>query len=117
MEITGTIKQINPVQVGQSAKGEWKKQEVIIETEGQYPKTVCITLFNDKTNGTFQVGDVVKFDVNVDSREFNGKYYTTVTAFKYDVQSQAPSFNQPNFDAPATEVDLSGTTKTDDLPF
>jgi hypothetical protein len=50
---TGKVLQILPEIKGTSARGEWKKQDFIIETaEEQFPKKICFTLFNDK-NGTF----------------------------------------------------------------
>ena len=43
MEVTGKITNILPIQSGVGKNGnEWKKQEIIIQTEEQYPKNICI---------------------------------------------------------------------------
>lgn len=84
MEITGTIKQILPMQSGTGKNGTWKKQEVIIETEGQYPKTVCIATMNKNADRLFTLGEKLTFHIDIDSREFNGKWYTNVTAWKIE---------------------------------
>ena len=44
MQINGKLINLLPLQTGQGKNGnEWKKQEFILETSGQYPKKVCIT--------------------------------------------------------------------------
>ena len=48
MEINGKIIELLPEQSGESAKGPWRKQEYILETEGQYPKKVCFMAWSDK---------------------------------------------------------------------
>ena len=49
MEITGKVIFILPLRSGISKNGkEWKSQEFVIETDGQYPRKMCATLFNDK---------------------------------------------------------------------
>ena len=50
MQISGKLIQLLPQQTGQGKNGTWKKQEVIIETEGQYPKKVCIAIWGDKAD-------------------------------------------------------------------
>lgn len=112
MNIKGTVKQVLAVQSGESANGGWQKQEFIIETEGQYPKQVCIGLWGDKVN-TVQVGSVVNVEVNVESREYNGRWYTEVKAWKVDVVSGAsqPQVNAPQSTAPQASGD------DDNLPF
>tara|TARA_R100001594_G_scaffold31677_2_gene59074 strand:- start:8854 stop:9195 length:342 start_codon:yes stop_codon:yes gene_type:complete len=86
MEISGTIKKILPLKSGTSEAGyEWKKRDVILtqfNADPKYVKDVCITAFGDKaleSMSRFIVGDTVDVKVNVESREFNGKYYTNLT--------------------------------------
>ena len=83
MEISGTIKKILPLQSGTSKAGnEWKKRNVVITQFGEYGKDVCITAFGGaalESISRFIVGDTVDVKVNVESREFNGKYYTNLT--------------------------------------
>ena len=48
MEISGEIIQVMPEVSGQSSKGVWRKQEYILKTDGQYPKTICFNLWGEK---------------------------------------------------------------------
>ena len=48
MQITAKLVQLLPLQTGVSRNGEWKKQEIIVETDGQYPKKICIAVWGDK---------------------------------------------------------------------
>ena len=85
MEISGTIKKILPLQSGTSKAGnEWKKRDLVITQLDEYAKDVCITAFGDKavqSISRFIVGDIVDVKVNVESREFNGKYYTNLNGY------------------------------------
>src|SRR6188768_2790926 len=88
MEITGKVVHVLPVQTGKSAKGEWKKQEFILELPGNYAKKVCISLFGEKLDRyKVATGDQIKAAVNVESREYQGKWFTNVEAWKIDKET------------------------------
>jgi hypothetical protein len=89
MEITGKIIEILPVQTGQGQKGEWKKQLFILETMDQFPKKICIESWNDKLPLTVDPSKTVKVFFDLESREYNGKWYTNVKAWKMDVVGAA----------------------------
>jgi hypothetical protein len=85
MEIQGTLIKILPIESGQkNGGGEWSSQTVIIEQEGQYPKPVAINLFGDKINllNGIQLNDKLKISINVESREYNEKYFTKINAWQ-----------------------------------
>jgi len=85
MELTGIITNILPIQSGTGKTGnEWKKQEIIIQTEEQYPKTICITLWNNTIDSKIKQDDKIKASVDIESREYQGKWYTTVKAWKIE---------------------------------
>ncbi|MDP5139297.1 MAG: DUF3127 domain-containing protein, partial [Spirosomaceae bacterium] len=48
MDINGRVIQVLPEQTGEGKNGMWKKQDFVIETESQYPKKVCFTVWGDK---------------------------------------------------------------------
>ncbi len=73
MELSGKIIQILPAQLGQSAKGAWHKQEFIIETQDQFPKKICIAVWNNKFEVKELEGSLVNVYADAESREFNGK--------------------------------------------
>jgi hypothetical protein len=118
MEIVGKIVQKLESQTGTSARGEWKKQAFVIETQEQYPKKVCIQNWNDKVQlDSFADGTLVKVSINVESREFNGRWYTDVTAWRMDVEGGA---NSPEADMPPPPGEIpppDGEPASDDLPF
>ncbi|MEI6851749.1 MAG: DUF3127 domain-containing protein [Bacteroidota bacterium] len=118
MEITGRIIEILPAQTGTSQKGEWKRQDFILETNAQFPKKVCFANWNDKVNLSFDTSQTVKVFFDIESREFNGRWYTDVKPWKMEiVGSTNQAGNYPPADAgfpepPPLDNDLDG-----DLPF
>ena len=86
MELEGRIARKLPVQTGTSARGAWAKQEFIFEyQEGSFPSQVCMNVWGDdkvKELDKYQVGDKVKVSVNLSSREYNGRWYTDVRAWR-----------------------------------
>jgi len=89
MDIQGTfIKLLEPV-TGEGKNGPWKKQEFIIELPGDFPKKLCIANWNDKADlSGLQEGDTVKVFFDVESREFNSRWYTDVKAWKVERESE-----------------------------
>jgi hypothetical protein len=128
MEITGKIVQTLPKQTGNAKNGStWEKQEYIIEVPGQYPKKVCFNLWGDKI-GKFNIkdGEDLTIAVDVESREYNGRWYTDIRAWNVTKQGVGSAIggtnSAPNFDA-APMGDSSSTSNAanpfedDDLPF
>lgn len=86
MELQGKITAVLPLQTGNGQNGEWKLQEYVLLQGGEYPKKACFQIWNDKIDKIgLAIGDDVVADVNVESREHNGRYYTNLTAWKVDV--------------------------------
>ena len=115
MQLTAKLTQLLPVQTGAGKNGEWKKQDIIVETEGQYPKKVCISIWGDKINeAQLQIGNVLKIDFDIESREYNSKWYTDVKAWKIDV------FDTSTQNATDNNVDTAAfvpNSEDDVLPF
>ena len=86
MELTAKLTQLLPLQISSGKNGEWKKQDIIVETDGQYPKKVCISIWGDKINdGQLQIGNLLKIDFDIESREYNGRWYTDIKAWKMEI--------------------------------
>lgn len=124
MEIKGKIVHALPEQSGTSKSGNpWKKREYVLETQETYPKKVCFNLFGDRvTQYPMAVGDEVTVSFDLESREFNGRWYTDVRAWKVEKASAAkPGAPMPaaEFPAPpaAPPVDFAPSNDTEDLPF
>lgn len=115
MEISGTVVSLLPLQSGQGKNGTWKKQEFIIETPGQYPKKVCLSLWGDKVDeNKLSIGEKITASVNIESREYNGRWYTDVRAWKIAKDSGGPGREM----APSPdETFIPETNSSDDLPF
>lgn len=98
MELEGRIVRKLNVQTGTSARGAWAKQEFIFEyQEGNYPSQVCMNVWGEdkvKELEKYQIGDKVKVSINLSSREYNGRWYTDVRAWRIEPAS-APS--QPDY--------------------
>ena len=114
MDIKGKVVQLLQQQTGMGKKGPWKKQEFIIETQSQYPKKVCLSAWGDKIDQfNLSVGDLVNVSVDLESREYNGRWYTEARAWKLEKDGSSggppPPMEEPYSDA--------GGSTTDDLPF
>lgn len=128
LEIQGKLIQINPEQTGTGRTGNnWVKQDIIIETGDQYPKKVCITCWGDKAEmvKNLQPGTDLKVAIDIESREFNGKWYTNLKAWKIETGTNATAatsgYNttnnyQPPVNTSATQA-IPEQPVNDDLPF
>lgn len=114
LSIEGEVKEILTPESGTSKAGkDWNKQEFVIETNDQYPKPVCFTCFGDKTDliSNIKVGDSVEVGFNVESREYNGRYFHNINAWKV-VKIENSQQEQP------TPPEISQPEGADDdLPF
>jgi hypothetical protein len=118
LKLTGTVTELLDPQTGQGKSGTWTKQEFIIETEGdKYPKSVCIEIWGDKVE-TPDVGDKVTASINIESREYNKRWYTNVRAWKIEVEpglvSPKPKASSKSKPDPVEEPVQSDDS---DLPF
>lgn len=103
MEITGKLIQKLPVKSGVSSSGNnWSKAEFVIETVEQYPKKVCANLWGDRARALdqFQEGSLITVSFDLESREFNGNWYTDVKAWKVEAATPAAVTGAPVYGQP-----------------
>lgn len=83
-KISGVIRFIGPEQSGISKTGNaWRRVEYILETEESHSHKIAVSVMNARISEfNLAVGDRVELTVDVDSREFNGKWYTNLTAYR-----------------------------------
>ena len=85
MEIQSTLKQILPLESGESKNGkQWQKQTIIVETQESYPKLIAIEV-SEKAISRLQdysIGQTITCSVNIESREYNGRWFTSVKCWK-----------------------------------
>jgi hypothetical protein len=114
MELKGKVIAITAMEKGMGANGkEWNKLTVVIEEQtGQYPKKQAIVFMNEKAKeaDAIKLGAYLTVQINIESREYNGKWYTDVKGWKFEVQN--------NTAPPAASNELPADSGEDsDLPF
>lgn len=121
MDLTGKIIRKLNVQKGVSQRGEWQKQEFVIEyQDGQYPNNVCFNVWGaDKVAelAGFSEGETVRVSFNISSREYAGRWYTDVRAWRIERAGDAQQAAPVPAAAPAPAPAPSAEPDEDDLPF
>lgn len=126
MEIKGRIIAVMPVKQGTSKDGKaWASQEFVIETMEQYPKRCMFNVFGEDKLKQFNIQQggeyLVKFDIN--AREYNGRWYNDVRAWKVEPAQaeQAPAqentFPNAGADAIPAPTIAPPNSEVDSLPF
>ena len=119
MELEGRIVRKLNVQTGTSARGAWAKQDFIFEyQEGNYPSQVCMNVWGDdkvKELERFQINDKVRISFNLSSREYNGRWYTDVRAWRIEPVSAAAQ-PAPGPDYAASAGSYSAPTGVQGVP-
>jgi hypothetical protein len=119
MELNGKVIQVMPEQSGNGRNGTWRKRDYIIETPGNYPKKVCVTIWGDKIDQfNMETGEQVKIGLELESREYNGKWYTEAKGWKVDREGDANPRNTKSQNSATPDVTTFQDDSSDDvLPF
>ena len=128
MDLSGKIIAILEARSGvaRASGNSWMTQEFVIETQDQYPKKMMFSIFGEDKikQAAINLGDIIKVYFDIDAREFNGRWYSDIRAWKVerDQAAQAAPAPQPQA-APAPQAPSEpfgpGDTPSDsdDLPF
>lgn len=128
LKITGTVTRILEEQSGEGRNGPWRKQDFVLETPGQYPKPVCITQWGEKIE-EFGVreGETLTVHIDIQSREYNGRWYTDVKAWRVEREGAAGGPGAPGSGPSDADLPFEGSSDgaqepplsepDDDLPF
>jgi hypothetical protein len=124
LEIKGIIVKILDIQTGEKkdGSGQWEKQQFVVDTKTQYNNLYCFEVFGDQKVDNFKkynrVGQEVTVEFNVNTSEYKGKYYTTLSAWKImatPLQNTAETnTNTSQYGAPLPNEEGDDTS---DLPF
>ena len=138
MEVVGKIIQVLPAQEGVGRNGNpWRVQPYVLETLGQYPRKVHFEVFGEDRikQNPCEIDQLVTVSFDIESREFNGRWYTSIRAWRIQqgdttqaaaIPSAAPAQAAPAAPAAAPEdaapvnvdpFDASAGDGTSDLPF
>ena len=125
MEVKGKIIKKLPLVSGtaKSTGNPWKKQDYVMETLEAHPKTIAFDFFGDRADQyNFEVGDEILLSFDIESREYQGRWYTSIRGWKAEpadaaaatapvqqVAAAAPGMPEPDFSA--------SNDQGDDLPF
>ena len=123
LEIEGKIIQLLAVTKGTSARGEWAKQDFVLEyQDGNFPAQVCLTAWGqDKVDelAKYKIGDTVKASFNIRAREYNGRWYNDIRVWRLGAPGAAAPAPAPRpaAPAPAPSIDDMPAGFGDDMPF
>lgn len=119
MEIKGKIILALPEMSGTSKSGNaWKKREYVLETQETYPKKVHFDFFGERADQyPLNVGDDITLSFDIESREYMGRWYTSIRGWKAEKAGAAAPVMDPGMPAPPPAVELPAADPTDDLPF
>tara|TARA_R110002126_G_scaffold291479_3_gene453082 strand:+ start:11563 stop:11961 length:399 start_codon:yes stop_codon:yes gene_type:complete len=122
MEVIGKVKLIGEVQTFGS--NGFRKRELVVTTDEQYPQMIMIEFIQDKTDllSNYKVGQDVKVSINLRGREWinpqgEAKYFNSIQGWRIEgLSQQAAASNLPPVDQfePASNV---SDEEPDDLPF
>ncbi len=119
MELIGKLYKVLDEQTGQGRNGQWRKISFVLEIEGNFPKMVCLDAWSERVDQVkqMQTGQSLKVEFDLESREYNGRWYTNAKAWKIEAATPAaPAGDMPplpsDSDMPPLEPDDAG-----DLPF
>lgn len=125
MEITGKIILALPEQSGVSKAGNsWKKKEYVLETQETYPKKVHFDLFGDKADKyPLSVGQTVRLKFDIESREYNGRWFTSIRGWEAEPVDAAAAPAAAPFEPASTPgavpppPAMQPSDPNEDLPF
>ena len=112
---TGIVKLITPIETGSSAKGEWKKQTVVLTQtvekadKSTFTRELALEAFNKDLQ--VQVGQEVEVDYTVSSREYKGRWFTNASMLSIKATQGATAQGM------ATQPAESLNPSDNDLPF
>ncbi len=119
MQLSAKLIEVLAIQIGQGKNGEWRKQDIIVETDGQYPKKICISLWGDKiVDSNLQIGQQYIYDLDIESREYSGRWYTDIKAWRIESSNNENSNEEAPLPlSPMPPLDLEGEEDNSNLPF
>ena len=125
MEFEGIVYRIMPVTKGTSARGDWQRQDVIFDYSdgGNFTRKMCVTFFNRPDDvAKLREGARYQVSVNIDAREYNGRWFTDIRAWRLQPVEAAAAPEAPAMpDLPPLTAEptyaAAPAQEVDDLPF
>lgn len=115
MEIIGKLTLILPEQRGESARGAWLRGGFVIETEEQFSRKIAFSIWGEDKYAALKaitIGTTIKVIFNIESREYNERWYTDCRCTQIETFNPAMPSNPYNTTAPNNNYTQSNTTPT-----
>lgn len=121
LEVTGKLIKFLEVESGESKTGTtWSKQQFVVQSEAQYNNLYCFEVFgNEKVENLTKYqkeGDNVTVEFNVNTNEYKGKYYTSLSAWKIS-KANANGIQSPHAPQDNNAFPPPPSQQEDDLPW
>lgn len=115
-EMIGTIKQVNDLMTFPSG---FSKREFVVTTPEQYPQDVVFETVKDKTSmlDSLQPGQEVTVHFDIRGREYNGKHFVNLSAWRIQTGGQSAAPGPASEDIPPMDTDLPDSSDESDFPF
>lgn len=139
LKIVGTVAKLMPISKGVSSTGrEWVKQDIVMSmTDGQFVRHFAASVMGQDRidNFNLRVGDNIIASIDVDAREYNGRWFNSINIWKVErvgsnvnnhvssgsqqSSSQSQNVQQPteHKQQPQQPTNASAYNNSDDLPF
>jgi hypothetical protein len=120
MEIKGKVNWVGEVSTGSGKNGTWARQDFVLETGDKYPKKVFMSLWGEENINKYDLvsGMTITAFLEIESREYNGKWYTNVRAWKIQWDEQKrPDYPVKQEEQKWPETSSSADSDPGDLPF
>ena len=128
MEVEGKIIQFigETSGIAKASGNPWKKKEYVLETKESFPRKIAFDFFGERADQfPLNVGDEIRLSFDIESREYQGRWYTSIRGWKSEPLTAAAPAAQPMGGAPGTvppppmmgvpPVEPAGSNE--DLPF
>lgn len=115
MEIIGKLTLILPEQRGESARGAWLRGGFVIETEEQFSRKIAFSIWGEDKYAALKaitIGTTIKVIFNIESREYNERWYTDCRCTQIETFNPAMPSNSSNTTATNNNYTQSSTTPT-----
>lgn len=122
LKLTGKIVKILPPKTGVSAKGTWISQDYLLDVQDKFSRKVLFNVFGQEKIDKFAIslGEIVEVSFNIETKEFNNKYYTSVSAWFVKKISSGNNNNDSQQQTSTGTSHVEGADNTVDvnsLPF
>ena len=119
MEVEGKVIQFIGERSGMSKAGNpWKTKEYVLETKENFPRKIAFDFFGDKADQyPLNVGDEIRLSFDIESREYQGRWYTSIRGWKSESLGTVPAATTTPAPGAVPPPPVVEPENSEDLPF